>query len=317
MANLLNQTVCARSLANTGTDECFFNPAEIAGAFKVPGDRVFTQAELDSLMATLEAGVMEPVKEDRIFPLHGFLVVTDNSEETVFETVGSTQIPVRDGHYRWTFRYIDGGMCLSNALRSHNFTSSTWIFYDKKRQFLGWRKQDETGAYGLAGVPVVFFANKWGQATATTTTNYSVYFDIDPFYLNDQLGFYVADFDPSQIKGLRNIKITQSGASAAGVIKVILRTSCAGVNLYDKYSTELAAVAAFSVQNFSTEAAITITSVAADANIKGFTLTLSSSDPDYPASATNKVVINTVDPTALDAIGVSGFEGVPLTALRG
>jgi hypothetical protein len=290
------------------------------GAIRVPKNKVFTQAELDALRATLDAARMAASKSNRIFPIHNFVGVTDNSEDVVFETMEyGSQVPVRDGNYRLTYRYVDGALCLSNALQTHNFQGLTsWLFYDDKDLLLGWRKLDATGlAYGLAGVPCVFHALKWRQATGSTTPVFSVYFDFDPKYFNKYLGFVEANFPLNEITGLQNINLVQSGASAAGVIKLIAKTGCDGANLYDLYSTQLAVVGAWTAVNTTTQAVITISSVAVDANIKGFTITLNNADPDYPSTSAGQVTINLVDPTALDALDVTGYEGIPITTNRG
>lgn len=315
----LNELVCATNLKNTGFGSCVIDPGKIMGAIRVPKDKVFTQTELDALRATLDAARLAASKSNRIFPIHNFRAVTDNSEDTVYQTLGyGAQVPIRDGNYRWTFQYTDGALCLSLGLRSHNFQSTSWLFYDDKNLILGWRKLDATGAaYGLAGIPATFHANKWKVNDGANVAAYTVYFDMDPQYLNDYLGFVQADFAVSEITGLQNINLVQSGASAAGVIKLLAKTGCDGSNLYDLYSTELAAAAAWTAINMSTGAAITISTVAADPNIKGFTITLDNTDPDYPASGTGQVTINLVDPTALDALDVTGFEGIPITVLRG
>lgn len=319
MANL-NEVICAVNLKNTGFSECVINPGKIMGAIRVPRGKVFTQAELDVLRTTLDTARLAALKSNRIFPIHNFVGVTDNSEEVVFETLEyGSQVPVRDGNYRLTYRYVDGALCLSNALQTHNFQGlSSWLFYDDKDLLLGWRKLDATGlAYGLAGVPCVFHALKWKQATGSTTPVYSVYFDFDPKYFNKYLGFVEAGFPLNEITGLQNINLVQSGASAAGVIKLIAKTGCDGANLYDLYNGQLDAAAAWTAVNTTTQAAISITSVAADANIKGFTITLTAADPDYPGSSSGLVTINLVDPTALDALDVSGYEGIPITVQRG
>jgi hypothetical protein len=315
----LNQVVCQSILKNTGYGSCVFDFSKAAGAIRVPKGKVFTQAELDALRTTLEAMRLAPSKSNRIFPLHGFQAVTDNSEETVFQTLGyGKQVPIRDGNYRWTFQYVDGGMCLHIALRSMNFQgSSEWLFYDDKWQIIGTKKTASDGNPGLAGVPLTFHVPKWKLNDGANVTAYTVYFDIDSKYLNDSLGFVIADFNPEEITGLQNIALKQTGASAAGVFKIQALTGCDYANLYDLYSTQLAAAGLWVVTNATTGNAITITSVAADANAKAFTITLSAADPDYPGTSAGLVNVSLADPTVLDAADVSGFESNTIQVLRG
>jgi hypothetical protein len=318
MANL-NEVVCATNIMNTGVGTCFLDLSFTRGAIRVPEGKVFTQTELTALRATLDAARLAPLKSNRIFPLHNFKTITDNSEDTIYQTLGDgTQIPVRDGNYRWTYQYIDGGMCLALALRSHNFQKSSWLFYDNNDVLFGWRKDDGTGAYGLSGIPVTFHANKPKFATAAEVAAYTVYFEMDPKYIADYLGFVKAGFSLSEITGLQNIVLRQTGASAAGVVKIQALTGCDYANMYDLYSTELASSPSlWIITNTLTGNVITTTSVAVDANAKAFTLTAASADPDYPATSGGFMNITLANPTLLDAADISGFEANTVTVLRG
>jgi len=315
----LNQVVCQSILKNTGYGSCVFDFSKAGGAIRMPKGKVLTQTELAALRTTLDSMRLAASKSNRIFPIHGFQAVTDNSEETVFQTLGyGKQVPIRDGNYRWTFQYIDGGMCLHLALTSMNFSgTSEWLFYDDKWQIIGTKKTASDGKPGLAGVPLTFHAHKWKLNDGANVTGYMVYFDMDPKYLNSNLGFVVADFNPEEITGLQNIALQQTGTSSAGVFKIQALTGCDYANLFDLYSTELAAAGLWVVTNATTGNAITITSVAADANAKAFTITLSSSDPDYPATSGGLVNVSLADPTTLDAADVSGFESNIIQVLRG
>lgn len=314
----LNQVVCQSVLRNTGYGSCVLDIGRMKGAFRVPKGKIFLEGELANLQVALTEGTLAASKSQRIFPLHGFETATDNSEDTVYQTMGyGKQVPVRDGNYRWTFQYLDGGMCLSMALRSFNFQASDWLFYDDKFQLFGWRKSENGVNYGIAGVPLTFHANKFKVHDGANVTQYTVYFDIDSYYLNDALGFVKADFPLSDIVGLQNIVLRQTGVSVAGVSQIQALTSCDYSNLYDLYSTQLASASLWTATNAVTGNAITITSVAANPNSQAFTITLSTSDTDYPATASGQVIINLVNPTLLDQANVTGFEGIPVTIIRG
>lgn len=315
----LNQVICATDIRNTGFGDCVLDMGKIVTAIRVPKNKIFTQAEMDSLRATLDAARLAASKANRIFPINGFEALTDNSEETVFQSLGyGAQVPLRDGNYRWTYQYIDGALCLTLALRSYNFQGkSYWLFGDDKDYLFGWKKQISTGVYGLAGAPAIFHANKPKVNDGANTTAYTCFFDINPKYLIDNMGFVKADFNLSEITGLQNIALKQTGASAAGVFKIQALTGCDYANLYDIYNTELAAAGLWVVTNATTGNAITITSIAADANAKAFTITLSAADPDYPATSGGLVNVSLADPTTLDTADVSGFESNTIQVLRG
>jgi hypothetical protein len=67
---------------------------------------------------------------------------------------------------------------------------------------------------------------------------------------------------------------------ATGVANVKLQVG--EIDLYDQYDDEFASAAMFTAFNNVTNGAITITSVAKNADAKGWTITLSTVDADYP-----------------------------------
>lgn len=317
----LNVIYCSTDIKNTGYGECVLVPGFWKGAFRVPKGKVYTQAELTALRATLVAGTLADSKTNRIFPLHGFRTITDNSEETVFETLGDGgQKPVRDGNYNITFRYTDGGLCLSMALRSFNFKSSSWIFYDDQFQFFGWRKLDATGlAYGLGGIPTTFHANKWKHNSGSEGVIFSVYYSFDSSYLNDSLGFVKADFNPAEVVGLQTVALKQVGAaSLAGVSNIQATTGCDGTNMYDLYSADLADPLLWVVTRTDTGAVLDVDTVVANPALKAFTLGLDVLDPDYVAAgAGGDLNVTWIGPTGLDTADIPGFEANTVVIKRG
>jgi hypothetical protein len=272
------------------------------------------------LQATLAAGILAPLKKNRFFPINDFRTPTDSSEDTIVQTMGDgSKVIVRDGNYNWTFQYIEGGLCRSNSLRSHNFRKTSWLFYDANNLLIGWRKLDATGlAYGLAGVPVTFHAKPWKMATGSEIAGYMVTFDFKPEYINDYFGAVKATFPLSTLQGLQNLVLESVATPSGGVYKIRVSTGCDYVNQYDSFSTLLANGALWNAVNETTQNAITVSSVAADPNTKAFTVTLLATDPDYiAATATGLITFNLTDPTALDTADISGFEGIPLTIVRG
>lgn len=315
----LNAAVCAVNLKNTGYGDCVINPKLIRMAIRVPRNLVLTATQLTNLQATIDALLLADLKSNRIFPIGGFVTPTDNSEDTVFQTMGDgSQVPVRDGNYRWTYEYLRGGLCVSLALRSHNFQESSWLFVDDANLLIGQKKLDATGlAYGLAGVPCIFHAKPWKQATGSTVAAYAVYFEMQSTYLNDYFGFVQADFNLKDYTGLQNLVLTQVGATTTGVAKIQVATGCDYANVYSIYSTQLASASLWKATDVN-GGIITISSVAADPNTSSFTVTLLTTDPEYVAVATGgPIIISLVGPTALDTADISGFESIPLTIKKG
>jgi len=317
MANL-NTIGCATILRNTGYGTCVFYPQFMRGAIRVGPDAEFDETALADLRAALITQTHLDSKVDRAYPIHGFKNITDNTEDTVFQTFADgSQVPVRDGNYNLTWQYTDGGWCLSNALRSFNFQNSRWLFYDQAFQFYGWRKQNAEGAYVLAGIPVVFHANPWRMNTGAEVARFSVYFSIAAEYLNESLGFFKANFNPAEIEGLQTVAMTQVGTSLAGLITVQLTTGCDNTNIYDQYSTELAVAALWKGYNDATGAEIDIDTVTAVPGTKSFAVQLDVTDPDYPTTAPAKVRISLAGPTALNAADIPNLESVVFITTRG
>ena len=93
---------------------------------------------------------------------------------------------------------------------------------------------------------------------------------------------------------------------ASTTVTVKLETAC-GEDLYDLYADDIADVTAFTVANKTTGAAITVTGVTKNATLKAWVIALDSEDTDLPSS-TGKYVVSAVSPSALNTLGVSGYE---------
>jgi hypothetical protein len=318
----LNVIYCLEDLKNTGFDpSCFLVPGFFKGAFQVPPGKTYTAAELVDFRPTLIAGTLNDSKGLRVFPLHGFRTVTDSSEEKVIQTLGDgTPTIVREGRYNISYQYTDGALCLHFALLTRNFKGSSWIFYDDQFQFYGWRKLDATGlAYGLAGIPVVFHAEKWKHNTGAEAATFMVYFSYEAVYMNQSLGFLKVDFNPAEITGLQTVALTGVGAAPlAGVSNIKATFGCANTNMYDLYSADLADITLWKAYNKATGNEITISTVVVNAALKAFTVSLLTTDPDYTAAgAAGDIEIRWVGPTELDAADIPGFESNTVTIKRG
>jgi hypothetical protein len=78
------------------------------------------------------------------------------------------------------------------------------------------------------------------------------------------------------------------------------------IDLYDQYDDEFASAAMYTAFNAVTNNAITITSVAKNAGAKGWTITISTVDADYPSS-TQGIKLDIVGPTELNTADVPGY----------
>lgn len=299
---ILNRKICVQGGGgNTGFGDCVLSFTNVVGAFLVPTGRRFTPAELEDFQATLQDAARAENPRDRIYPIHNLDVPTNNTEDLTIQTTPyGSKYPVREGDYDWTFQFFQGGFCLLKALRSHNGTGKAALFYDANGVIFGQKIGDD-----LAGVPLVFFwANPWGISDGSNASVYSARFVFKPRYINDDLGVVDGGFNPAVIEGLQDVALRQATGSARPALKVTATTGCGGDDMYDFYPTELAAVGAWKATINGAE--VTITSVAEDPNVKGWTVTLDADDPDY--SPTGTLTISLADPDTLDGLGVTGYE---------
>jgi len=307
---MMNKYQCRQVGSNTGFGDCTLDIDKVKGFFLVGQDFKIPAASMASaaaLMAFLLAASTADSKEARIYPVHQLLDVTDNSEDDVTQTYGyGPSVTVRDGYYNWEFPFRKGGFCLLLALQQFNGDSKKVIFYDENWLLFGTADGDD-----LAGIPLnEFYAPKWGVATGSTKSNLRVKFSFAPVHINKALAYVKFDaFNPELIKGLRNITLKLFSA-AKPVYKVNLFTGCNSANLFETFPTEFADDALWIATNAATGAAITVTSVAADANAKAYTVTLDSTDPDYPAVGTINLTL--AAPSVLKAAGIIGYEGLTL-----
>jgi len=305
----LNQAFCASSGGNTGIDDCSLTLKNIVRGFLVPKSFELTAAQLadpDTALAALIAATKSDNASLRVYPLPEVVGITDSSEDVVLQTLGyGTPVPVRQGNYNLTFAYLAGGNCVNGALQKFNQGNYRYLGVDAGGVLFGVKS-----GTSLKGIPLDYFnADKFKFADGTNVTGFAYRISFKPEYLNGNLGFVQMDLlSLMEIDGLHNVVLVQSGARALGVFKVLAMTGCAGTNMYDLYDTELASAALWKVTEAGKD--ITITSVVADPNIKGFTITMSTADPDYVAGGPFFVTLQPV--SILEAAGVVGFEGLTL-----
>lgn len=313
----INKIFCGSDVKNTGICECFFDPALITGAIFVPLKKVFTNAELADLViqSTLETAG-RTVKADRIFPFGPFENITDNTEDPTRQTFGyGTVKTVREGKYNWLFQFINGGLNLSNALRTFNGLTGKYglIFTESKNTLIGTGKKDVNGNMGLAGVPLSdFYARPWRPSDGTNVTNYGVEISFDPVYINEKIAFKRVSIDSyllSEFKGLEDIVLTLVAAvEGETTIEVSAATDCGSTDVYDLYKDELAQAVAWLLKTAAGDEQ-TISGVVANDASKTWTITRSegvNADGDTLELAAPAVL-------AASPINVVGYESNKLT----
>lgn len=302
----VNEIKCASAYKNVGFGTCIFDPKQIAGALLFPDAKTFTQQEITNLQTTLANMAKADSKTARMYPLHRFVAISDNTEDVTVQTFDyGAKFIVRDGDYDASFQYLDGALCLHTALRTFN-GPTPFLLYDKKGVIIGSR----TSAGLLKTIePHFFYAMPWKFATGSTATAYMVRFCFTPEQVNDYLGFVKADFDLNDIKGLKDVEVVvNSYNEGTGVANVTLQTLCNKVNLYDNLSTELAQAANFVASNKEDGGLITVSNVATGTG-KTFDVTLNTADGEYPAAG-GVILLNLAAVSVMEGNDITGYEGV-------
>jgi len=301
----LNQIECVTGYKNVGFGTCVFDPKQIAGAMLFPEERVFTQQELDTLQTTLQNLAKADNKSQRMYPIHRFVAVTDNTEDVILQTFdyGAKQI-VRDGDYDFSFQYLDGALCLQTALRSFN-GPTPFLLYDKKGNIIGSKSNGKLSTIK----PHFFYAMPWKLATGAATAAYMIRFSFTPDQINEYLGFVPTKFDLTDIVGLKDVEVVvNSYNEGTGVANVTLQTLCNKVNIGANLATELANASNFVASNKETGGAITVTNAAA-ATGNTFDITMDTGDDDYPAAG-GVILLNLAAPSVLEDNSIDGYEGI-------
>lgn len=318
MSTELNKIYCGTDAKNTGICDCFLDPKLITGAILIPKSRVLTAAEVLAIQATLE-GLVETTKANRIYPIQGFVAITDNSEDPTNQTFGYGSLePVREGSYNWIFQYRKGGVNLSNALRSFNGLTAKYsvIFIENQNILLGTKKDDATGATGMAGIPLeVLYNFPWKANDGSNLAQYRIQFGFRPEYINENIAFVkvaTTEYLLSELVGLEDINLTIVEADdTADTVDVTATTDCGSNNLYDLFADEIAQATAWVVKK-ADGTAVTVT-VAKNTTTEGWTLAYTTAEVE------DGDTITLAAPTVLAAapISVSGYEADTVTVAIG
>jgi hypothetical protein len=309
--SILNIANCAVGGGNTGFGDCFKDLKNIVGGLLVPAGFELSAADLASpatVLAAIQAAILATASADRVYPLASFEGLTDNTEDPTIQTLGYGGLAVtREGLYNLTFQFVQGGLCLSKSLRKFNSSTRSVLLFDSAGLLVGWK----SGSV-LKGIPLdMFYQRPFRMNDGTNVTNYSTQLVFKPQYLNDLIGFVEMSIgDLATLRGLQDISLSETTGSNLPILKIKAKTGCAGTDLYDLFSADLADDALWTAKNSDGED-IAITSVAVDAALKAWTVTVDSADPNYPVSG--PVIISLAPPADLATAGIEGYEGLTLS----
>lgn len=303
----INIPLCAVSYGDTGFGDCVLDPKKIKGAFQVTSSFVITDSDLLDLQQFLKDKVLAPIGQ-RIFPMHNFISIADNTEDIQIETTDyGTKLPTRDGDYDLTFRYQEGGVMLHQEIQKNRGTGKYFIFYDEDGVLYGYKT-----AEGMKGIPALFIAQPWRFATGSTAAQYLLRFIFQPQYINygnlAYIGTSNEGFNLFDIKGLQDVvlKLVNLVGNVATVLAI---TKISGVNMYDAFSTNLTETTAWKAKN-ETGGTVAVTGISANPTASGdkggFDVTFSS----VPFTAADKVYLYWADADvlAVSPILVNGYD---------
>lgn len=310
---MLNVKNCDSSVGNTGYGDCPVDLKNITGFILTPKGFTLTAAQLLTKEATLAAlqDATLAVAKNRIFPVNNIAALDGNIEDPVTETLGYGDIiTLRDGNYNLNFRFVQGGLCLSNALRRFNSKTVELLLIDANGMLFGTKVGNE-----LKSVPLVnfyqkaFSFNDGSGAVAGYMTN--VVFK--PAFINENIGFVDGENSTfwSSLVGLQDVILSETSQSAVPVLKIVASTGCNGESILEEFIIELSDEANWIAKNGETGATVTITSVVIVGKVA--TVTLDNEDADYPTSGTIKLSLSA--PSVLYSAGIEYFESNILTII--
>lgn len=306
MANIYDLSCTTNKPGNTGFDgSCFPDIQQILGAFIVPIDFVIPAENLTKagIIPYLRTAALNDNAFQRVYPVHNFQsTATNGGDRREFTTAYGSRLTVGENDYGFRHQYTAGGMLLQGQLRAFN-GNGNWamIYYDKNNLYL-FNNGDGTAS----GQPTTTL---WSEAlqpnNGTDPTLYYLYVGMKAQYLNDDVRVQQYTGNAASIKGLQDVTITVVDFNeTTGVANIKLKVG--EVDLYDQYDDEFAAGAMYTAFNAVTGGVITITSVAKNAGLKAWTVTLSTVDTDYPAT-TEGVKLDIIGPTELNTADVPGY----------
>lgn len=307
----INIPVCQEVYGNVGYGDCTFDLKKIKGAFQVPLDFVITEQDANNLRNFLQQKA-RAVLGLRIFPYHGFVNLTDNTEDTQIETTDyGAKILTGEGDYDWLFRFLQGGLMLHQQVQKNAGPGKAFLFYDEVGNLIGYKTPE-----GLMGIPdTLFVVPKWRPATGTTGALYTLRFIFQSIYVNSgNLGYIaVRNFLLSDIKGVQDVTLKLTNL-AGNIATILARTTISGVNMALTYSANLAdpdAWEAISEDGEVVEITNIVANPTASGNQPGWNFTFDNAD----FSAADKVYLSTVDASVLGTapFNVVGYESsIPL-----
>lgn len=295
----IGQILCAFSSANSGLQDCVFQPSPDRFILAVPKGKTFTAADFVDFRATIIALLQnaDPNQRGYLFGEFNGFTATDQERATATGDDGSiftTRDPIR------MLQYVTKGSssCLQKVLKGLDNSQDRFDFFriTTKGFMMGQSVYATTSPYDLTmgGYKAQnVYLHPRSEALYTDTANSLIDFN----YLNpkeDQFKEVVADTTNIDWKSIltayavENAKISLTDTpSVAGQYKVAVTAGCGNTTMSKTFaSTGLQLTASWTLTNATTGAAIPISSVSVNATTGE--VTISAVTP--PATSTPVII---------------------------
>lgn len=313
MADILNLPNCGgvTSTFNSGVNICDIIKDVPYGLLLMDAGVVFTEADRADLPTFVEA-VREKTRAargGRVYPLWDLVNYEDQTKEATRGTVGNlsvTDIKLVDAVPGFKFGHYKGELFHQKLSKAERERLRLMII-DQNFAIYGTKKSngDMTG-YSLQEFSVD--PSKFATPQAAAQYPFNVILASLLEY-KDNIAFIQADSTLGTVSGLVDVELSEFSL-VSNVVKVAVKTQGDQYNLYTQYSGDLDVVGAWTLINAQTGAAITITSVVADATNEVWTITMDSTAWTALGSG-DKVRLNLVSAADLSTTyNVDGYESV-------
>lgn len=311
MADIFNLPNCGGSTStlNTGFPLCDVIRKAPKALFLLDAGVEFTSANaatIASFVAAFKAAT-RAARGSRVFPILSLTDFADNSKAPTKASLGNLsiqEITMQQGIPAFTFKHRKGDLYHQQLTAAQN-ANVTLMILDDAYVLYG----TKTAGGNMTGFSLAeFYVELAKFATAANPSEYpfSVVLNSITEY-KENLLFLQLDATVLNVSGNRDITLTV--ATQAANIANISVIGRGGKNLGDLYPVELAAIAAWTLVNTQTSAAVTITSVTYNSTLKQYVFTADSTA--YTAlTSGQKFTVNLVNPAPLSALGVDGFESL-------
>lgn len=316
MANILNLANCASpdSIFNVGVPPCDLAKKKIKGVIFADKGVTFTGADVASVAAFIAAVKTKTTaaRGSRVYPIWDILNFEDNTGDPATGGIGNlttATIITQDAVPSFRFGY-NGTEARHKRMAAMVGASLDVFFVDEAYAVYG--TQDAEGVFGGFSVLQAYAdTSKFPVADAINQYSFRVTLGSITEYRDNSL-YVVTNSGILAAVGLVNVQLSQ--LSEAANVHKIQAIADGGTNLQPLYGTAIAGLT-WTATNLETGASFTVTSVAEDAALEAFTVTLDAA-AWTALTAGDRVQINGPSAAALAGVNVKPFEMISVIVTK-